>query len=99
MLRHSDIWDAIERLARRHDLSPSGLAKRAGLDATTFNKSKRITRDGKQRWPSTESVAKVKFAGQSRMEVEYEYETINNRAVTTEAPAVLARLGSASSGR
>ena len=37
---------------------PSGLAKRAGLDPTTFNKSKRITPDGRARWPSTESVAK-----------------------------------------
>ena len=40
-------------------MSPSALAKRAGLDATTFNKSKRITREGKLRWPSTESVAKI----------------------------------------
>jgi phage repressor protein C with HTH and peptisase S24 domain len=59
MLRHSEIWAAIDGLAARHGLSPSGLAKRAGLDATTFNKSKRSTRDGKLRWPSTESVAKV----------------------------------------
>jgi len=59
MLRHSDIWEAIDRLAARHNLSPSGLAKRAGLDATTFNKSKRATRDGKLRWPSTESIAKI----------------------------------------
>jgi len=59
MLRHSDIWNAIDSLARRYGLSPSGLAKRAGLDATTFNKSKRTTRDGKLRWPSTESVSKV----------------------------------------
>lgn len=59
MLRHSDIWNAIDRLARDHGLSPSGLAKRAGLDPTTFNRSKRKTRDGKERWPSTESVAKI----------------------------------------
>jgi phage repressor protein C with HTH and peptisase S24 domain len=59
MLRHAEIWAAIDGLAARHSLSPSGLAKRAGLDATTFNKSKRSTRDGKLRWPSTESVAKV----------------------------------------
>ncbi len=59
MLRHAEIWAAIDGLAARHGLSPSGLAKRAGLDATTFNKSKRSTRDGKLRWPSTESVAKV----------------------------------------
>lgn len=59
MLRHADIWRAIDRLAREHGLSASGLARRAGLDPTTFNKSKRTTRDGKLRWPSTESIAKV----------------------------------------
>jgi len=59
MLRHSDIWNAIDRLAQDHNLSASGLAKKAGLDATTFNKSKRKTRDGKERWPSTESIAKI----------------------------------------
>ncbi len=59
MLRHSDIWRSIDRLAAAHGLSPSGLAKRAGLDPTTFNKSKRVTREGKLRWPSTESIAKI----------------------------------------
>ena len=59
MLRHSDIWQAIDRLAHEYGLSASGLARRSGLDPTTFNKSKRITREGKLRWPSTESVAKV----------------------------------------
>jgi phage repressor protein C with HTH and peptisase S24 domain len=59
MLRHSDIWRSIDRLATAHGLSPSGLAKCAGLDPTTFNKSKRITREGKLRWPSTESIAKI----------------------------------------
>jgi phage repressor protein C with HTH and peptisase S24 domain len=59
MLTHDQIWNAIDRLAARAGLSPSALAKRAGLDPTTFNKSKRITPDGRERWPSTESVAKV----------------------------------------
>jgi len=59
MLKHGDIWTAIDRLARDHGLTASALARRAGLDPTTFNKSKRITREGKPRWPSTESVAKV----------------------------------------
>ncbi|HVV63160.1 MAG TPA: helix-turn-helix transcriptional regulator [Pseudolabrys sp.] len=58
MLTHNQIWTAIDRLAARAGLSPSGLAKKAGLDPTTFNKSKRITPDGRPRWPSTESVAK-----------------------------------------
>ena len=58
MLTHSDIWNAVDRLAVRAGLSASGLARKAGLDPTTFNKSKRITPEGRQRWPSTESVAK-----------------------------------------
>ena len=59
MLTHDQIWNALDRLAERADLSASALAKRAGLDPTTFNKSKRITADGRERWPSTESVAKA----------------------------------------
>jgi phage repressor protein C with HTH and peptisase S24 domain len=59
MLRHSDIWHAVDRLAMEHGLTPSGLARKSGLDPTTFNKSKRVTRDGKPRWPSTESIAKI----------------------------------------
>src|SRR5215211_2690910 len=58
MLTHADIWNAVDRLAARAGLSASGLAKKAGLDPTTFNKSKRITPEGRPRWPSTESVAK-----------------------------------------
>jgi phage repressor protein C with HTH and peptisase S24 domain len=58
MLTHAQIWNALDRLAQRSGLSASGLAKKAGLDPTTFNKSKRITPDGRARWPSTESVAK-----------------------------------------
>ena len=59
MLTHSAIWTAIDRLARENGLTPSGLARRAGLDPTTFNRSKRMTKDGKARWPSTESLSKV----------------------------------------
>ncbi|WP_018688739.1 S24 family peptidase [Ahrensia kielensis] len=59
MLSHERIWRAIDRLAEAHDLTPSGLAKRAGLDSTTFNKSKRFASDGRARWPSTESLSKI----------------------------------------
>ena len=59
MLKHADVWKAIDRLAREYGFSASGLARQAGLDPTTINKSKRITREGKLRWPSTESVSKV----------------------------------------
>ena len=58
-LTHNQIWSALDRLAVRAKLSPSGLAKKSGLDPTTFNKSKRVTPDGRARWPSTESVAKA----------------------------------------
>ena len=59
MVTHIQIWRALDALAVRHGTSPSGLAKLAGLDPTTFNKSKRGTANGKLRWPSTESLAKV----------------------------------------
>lgn len=59
MLSHHVIWDAIDALAKRHGLSPSGLARLAGLDSTAFNKSKRVSKDGRERWPSTESIAKI----------------------------------------
>ena len=59
MLSHAQVWGAIDTLASRYGMTASGLARKAGLDATTFNKSKRQTPDGRQRWPSTESIAKV----------------------------------------
>lgn len=59
MLTHPQIWRAIDALAARHGMSPSGLARLAGLDPTTFNKSKRNSGNGKLRWPSTESLSKV----------------------------------------
>jgi phage repressor protein C with HTH and peptisase S24 domain len=58
-MRHTDIWKAIDKLAETNALSPSGLAKRAGLDATAFNKSKRVQPDGSPRWLSTESLMKA----------------------------------------
>lgn len=67
MLNHADIWRAIDLLADRHGLSPSGLAKKAGLSATLFNPSKRI--NGKRkRWPSTESVAAILAATGSSLD-------------------------------
>ncbi|MBV6633193.1 MAG: helix-turn-helix transcriptional regulator [Alphaproteobacteria bacterium] len=59
MFTHGDIWRGIDRLAQSRGMSPSGLAKKAGLDPTTFNKSKRTTGSGKSRWPSTESLSKI----------------------------------------
>ena len=59
MFTHAEVWCGIDELARHNGLTPSGLARRAGLDPTTFNPSKRITKQEKPRWPSTESLAKV----------------------------------------
>lgn len=59
MLSHEQIWSAIDALAQRYGFTASGLARKAGLDATTFNRSKRLGPDGRERWPSTESIAKI----------------------------------------
>lgn len=59
VLSHARVWQAIDGLAARHGLSASALARRAGLNATTFNRSKRVGGDGRPRWPSMESIAKV----------------------------------------
>jgi phage repressor protein C with HTH and peptisase S24 domain len=68
MLTHNQIWTALDRLAARAKLTASGLAKKSGLDPTTFNKSKRITPEGRPRWPSTESVAKALAATNTKVE-------------------------------
>jgi phage repressor protein C with HTH and peptisase S24 domain len=59
MLNHKDVWNGIDQMAAGTGFSPSGLARRAGLDPTTFNKSKRINPQGKPRWPTTESISKI----------------------------------------
>ena len=58
-MTHEDIWKAIEQFADAHHMTCSGLAKSSGLDATTFNRSKRWTKEGKPRWPSTHSLSKI----------------------------------------
>jgi phage repressor protein C with HTH and peptisase S24 domain len=67
MLSHKAVWRGIDMLAQTNQLTASGLAKRAGLDPTTFNKSKRVTKQGKPRWPSTESLSKILEATQTPM--------------------------------
>lgn len=61
MLTHRQLWAALDALAERLDISPSALARMAGLDPTSFNRSKRLSSDmpPRPRWPSTESLAKV----------------------------------------
>ncbi|MGZ9098328.1 MAG: LexA family transcriptional regulator [Brevundimonas sp.] len=60
-LSHAQIWKAIDGLARREGISASALARRAGLDATTFNPSKRFGPGNppRPRWPSTESLTRI----------------------------------------
>jgi phage repressor protein C with HTH and peptisase S24 domain len=68
MLSHDKLWTAIDALADKRGFTPSGLARKAGLDPTTFNKSKRLGSDGRPRWPSTESLAKVLDATRTSFE-------------------------------
>jgi phage repressor protein C with HTH and peptisase S24 domain len=60
-LSHGEIWRAIDALAQRFDMTPSAMARMAGLDPTSFNRSKRGSAEGggHARWPSTESLAKL----------------------------------------
>ena len=62
MFSHAQVWAAIDALAQQNDMSVSRLARNAGLDPTTFNKSKRTAQDGRLRWPSTESLSKIMAA-------------------------------------
>ncbi len=64
-MQHGQIWRAVDALAQRRGLSASGLARAAGLDPTTFNKSKRQAPDGKPRWPSTESITRALNAAET----------------------------------
>ena len=59
MFTRQRIWKAIALIAQRCGTTPSGLAQRAGLDATTFNLSKRVSPEGRERWPSMEPLAGV----------------------------------------
>jgi phage repressor protein C with HTH and peptisase S24 domain len=85
-MKHDDIWRALDTLAAEHGMSASGLAKRSGLDATTFNPSKRRMPDGRARWPSTESLAKVLDATGASLETFTALVTGSQRAVSTVRP-------------
>lgn len=60
--QHGDVWRAIDALAAAQGMSASGLAIHAGLDPTSFNRSKRVRPDGSLRWPSTETIARITTA-------------------------------------
>ncbi len=55
----NSIWKGVEELAKANGYSPSGLAKKAGLDPTIFNKSKRMAANGRLHWPGTESISRI----------------------------------------
>ena len=98
-MKHDDIWRALDTMAAEHGLSPSGLAKRSGLDATTFNPSKRKMPDGRLRWPSTESIAKVLNAVGEEMEAFTALVTGSPRAVASiRMPNRIPLLGLAQAG-
>jgi phage repressor protein C with HTH and peptisase S24 domain len=88
MLTHAQLWTALDRLAARAGLSPSGLAKAAGLDPTSFNKSKRITPEGRERWPSTESVAKALAATHTGIDIFVQLIGESSRATTLTLPLI-----------
>lgn len=62
MFTNKQLWNAIDLLAEKKQLSLAGLARAAGLDVTIFNFSKRKAPDGRDRWPSTASLSKVLMA-------------------------------------
>src|SRR5947208_2214193 len=95
MLTHDQVWAAIDALAHRHRLTPSGLARKAGLDATTFNRSKRVSLDGRDRWPSTESFAKVMQATGTSLE---EFVTLVEGSYALPAQRALPLIGFAQAG-
>lgn len=68
LFTHPQVWDGIDKLAKEKGWSASRLAREAGLDPTTFNKSKRHTNQEKPRWPSTESLAKILDATDTPLE-------------------------------
>ncbi len=100
MLSHEKVWAAIDALAARHSLSASGLARKAGLDSTAFNRSKRYSADGRPRWPSTESLAKIIAATGSSLN---EFLTLLDRdggpaAPSRQGPASVPLIGFAQAG-
>jgi len=88
VLTHAQIWSALDRLAERAGLSASALAERAGLDPTTFNRSKRVTPEGRPRWPSTESVAKALAATGTTFDAFVNLITDKNSAAMQAVPLI-----------
>ena len=59
MKYHDALWASIYQIATDNHISRYTLAKRCGLDSTTFNPSKQYAAHGQARWISTETLAKI----------------------------------------
>lgn len=79
-MNHYQIWHAIELFADAHGMTCSRLARHSGLDATTFNKSKRMSIYGQPRWPSTASIAKIVNATGASAQDFFKFITNENQA-------------------
>src|SRR4051812_33438980 len=82
-------WTVIDEIAAERAMSASALARAAGLDATTFNRSKRVDRHGRERWPATQTlVAVLAVAGLTLGDLAARIERVR---LETEAPRPSAR--------
>jgi phage repressor protein C with HTH and peptisase S24 domain len=97
MFSHKQVWNAIDVIAERYGFSPSGLAKKAGLDPTSFNPSKRIGPNGRPRWPTMESISSVLQA--SGASVDEYMEILSGKKGAPPKRRVLPLLGFAKAGR
>jgi phage repressor protein C with HTH and peptisase S24 domain len=97
MFTHKQVWNAIDVIAERYGFSASGLAKKSGLDATSFNPSKRLGPDGRPRWPTMESISRVLNA--SGAPVEEFMEILAGKKGAPPKVRVLPLLGFAKAGR
>ncbi len=97
MFSHKQVWNAIDVIAERYGFSASGLAKKAGLDPTSFNPSKRNGPDGRPRWPTMESISRVLNA--SGAPVDEFMEVLAGKKGQPPKRRVLPLLGFAKAGR
>lgn len=58
-MKQEDVWRGIDLLADEIGVTPARLARMAGLDQAVFSAGRRIKPDGRMRWPSMDSLAKV----------------------------------------
>ncbi len=97
MFSHKQVWNAIDVIAERYGFSASGLAKKAGLDPTSFNPSKRIGPNGRPRWPTMESISSVLQA--SGAPVDEFMEILSGKKGAPPRRRVLPLIGFAKAGR